>query len=107
MHDPVDPQVRKVLTGAAPRRFDAGFSDRVMGRVAEESNDLLVVSPRQFLRLAAGAAAASLLLAGYSILVAQPYEEQSVLEAAFGIEPAGTATLYELDPITLLTETGE
>ena len=65
MHDPVDPQVRKVLTGTAPRRFDAGFSDRVMGRVGEESNDLLVVSPRQFLRLAAGVVAASLLLAGY------------------------------------------
>jgi len=107
MHDPVDPHVHKALADAAPRRFAAGFSDRVMARVAEEQTDLLVVSPRQFLRLAAGVAAASLLLAGYSILVAEPYEDQSLLEAALGLEPPGTTSLYELDPILLLMETDE
>jgi len=77
-----------------------------MERVAEESPDGLVVSPRQFLRLAAGVAAAALMLAGYSILVAQPYEDQSVIEAVLGLEPARADMLYDLDPIALLTETG-
>lgn len=97
---PVDPDVERLVAGAAARRFAPGFADRTMARVSREAQEL--VSPRQFLRLAAGVALAALLLGSYCIAGRSP--GQSAIEALLGLhQQAESASIYDLDPMTILT----
>ncbi len=51
---------------------------------------------QQFWRLAAAAAAVTLLLVGYSVLWTEPVEGQSLMEAALGLEPVSIEAAYQL-----------
>ena len=115
MTDPVEQRIEQRIESAvrdnARRSFGPGFSDRVMRRVGEEADVAILVLPSQFLRLAAGVAATIVLLAGYSVFIAQPYDEQSAIEAVLGFEPEAATgqqgNFYELDPMTVFAETGQ
>lgn len=98
--EPVDPEVGRLVADATARRFVPGFADRVMERVAAEAPEL--VSPRQFLRLAAGVALAALLLGSYCL--AGRTDDQSALEALLGLHGTqAEASTYDLDPMAILT----
>ena len=99
MFEPTDPEVERLVAGTASRRFAPGFADRVMDRVATDTPEL--VSPGQFLRLAAGVAIAALLLGSYCI--AARSDDQSALEALLGLPESRPASIYDLDPMVVLT----
>lgn len=94
------PALERLLSGTASRRFAADFDDRVLQRVrSTESLDAELV--RQFVRLAAAAVVAAALLAAFSLSVAERSDEQSVLEAALGLQPRSLIDTYTLDPMSL------
>lgn len=90
-----------IIRDAENRRFEPGFSRRVMERIlAEAEAPVIVLSSalgRQFLRLAPIAAAVLVALSAYSLLGLGSSSGQSVLEAALGLEPLTVETAYALD----------
>jgi hypothetical protein len=90
-----------IIRDAEDRRFEPGFSGRVMERLrAEVEAPVIVLSRtlgRQFLRLAPIAAAVLVALSAYSLLGLGASSGQSVLEAALGLEPLTVETAYALD----------
>jgi hypothetical protein len=90
-----------IVRDAEDRRFEPGFSHRVMERIrAEAGAPVIVLSSalrRQFLRLAPIAAAVLMALSAYSLLGLGTSSGQSLLEAALGLEPLTVETAYALD----------
>jgi hypothetical protein len=90
-----------ILRDAADRRFQPGFTDRVMERIRAESKVpaiLLTTALRgQFLRLAPLAAAVLVALGAYNLLGAGTSAGQSLLEAAVGLEPMTLETAYAFE----------
>jgi hypothetical protein len=100
MFEPTDPEVERLLAESASRAFAPGFADRVMDRVAADVPEL--VSPRQFVRMAAGVVIAVLLLGGYCLTAAG--EDRSAIEALLGLPNAEQpASIYDLDAMSILT----
>ena len=95
-----------MIHGGARRRFGPGFADRVMDRVELQSSGFDVLLLRGFWRLAAATAAVAVVLAVYS-LSARPYAEQTIVEAALGLQPVTLAAAYGLDLAIALDENGE
>jgi peptidoglycan/LPS O-acetylase OafA/YrhL len=90
-----------IIRDAEDRRFEAGFSGRVMERLRAEAEAPVIVLSRtlgrQFLRLAPIAAAVLVALSAYSLLGLGASSGQSVLETALGLEPLTVETAYALD----------
>jgi peptidoglycan/LPS O-acetylase OafA/YrhL len=90
-----------IIRDAEDRRFEPGFSGRVMERLRAEAEAPVIVLSRtlgrQFLRLAPIAAAVLVALSAYSLLGLGSSSGQSVLEAALGLEPLTVETAYALD----------
>ena len=90
-----------IIRNAEDRRFEPGFSHRVMERIrAETEVPVIVLSGalrRQFLRLAPIAAAVLVALSAYSLLGLGTSSGQSLLEPALGLEPLTVETAYALD----------
>ena len=90
-----------IIRDAEQRRFEPGFSQRVMERLRGEVVVPVIVLSRtlgrQFMRLAPVAAAVLVALSAYSLLGLGAASGQSVLETALGLEPLTVETAYELD----------
>ncbi len=90
-----------IIRDAEDRRFEPGFSGRVMESLRAEAEAPVIVLSRtlgrQFLRLAPIAAAVLVALSAYSLLGLGSSSGQSVLEAALGLEPLTVETAYALD----------
>lgn len=88
---PVDELVRR----HAPASFAPGFAARVMDRVAAEDEvrfETLVV--RRFRWLAAAAGLAAIALLSWNALGDRPWDDQSFLEAALGLQPVSVQAAY-------------
>ena len=90
-----------IIRDTEDRRFEPGFSHRVMEKIRAETEapiiELSSALGRQFLRLVPIAAAVLVALSAYSLLGLGTSSGQSLLEAALGLEPLTVETAYALD----------
>jgi hypothetical protein len=105
---PADERVGRLLRDAAPARFDRGFSDRVVARLAEGGRmasalDFTAALERHFLRVVPILAAASLILGLYSWWGGRQTAD-SLLDATLRLPQVSIATVYEPE---LLYTTGD
>lgn len=78
--------------------FGPGFADRVMARVPSGAVVVLDTAlRRQFRQLLPTAAAALLALLAHNVFVADTPADQSVVEAALGLEPVSVDAIYTLE----------
>ena len=97
-----DDGLERRLRDAAPDRFAAGFSDRVVGRLVADGAsfarastiDFTSALERQFLRVVPLLAAASLILAAYSWWGGRQTSD-SLIDATLRLPQVSIATAYQ------------
>jgi len=97
--DEIDPRLARRIADAAPDRFGAGFTSRVMQRVERErSVSLSAALEKQFLRVIPILAAASLILAAYNWWGARN-SSASAIDAMLRLPQATVASAYSTDAL--------
>lgn len=86
--------------------FEPGFADRVMARMPSNVIVLDSTLRRQFRALLPTAAAALLVLLGHNVFVADRPADQSIIEAALGLEPVTVDAIYSLESTVYAGGTG-
>lgn len=101
MHDreDIDAQLARRLADAAPNRFGAGFTSRVMHRLElERAVTLSAALEKQFLRVIPILAAASLMLAAYNWWGGRA-SSASTIDAVLRLPQATVASAYSSDAL--------
>jgi hypothetical protein len=96
-HD-FDPRVEPMLHDAAPTSFAPGFTERVLGRLAEREMSLATSLERQFVRIIPILAAASLVLGAYNWWSSRS-TATSVVEAMLALPQVTVANAYTSDAL--------
>ena len=105
MVEPPNAELQTLLERSRADRFGPGFADRVMRRVEDERDaGFLLISPGQFLRVAAAALIVAVLLAGLSLAGRSADSGQTALEALFGLQPVTASAVYDAGAFSPLNE---
>lgn len=97
--DDFDPRLSRRIADAAPNRFGAGFTSRVMHRIdRERTASLSTALEKQFLRVVPILAAASLMLAAYNWWGARN-SSGSAIDAMLRLPQVTVASAYSSDAL--------
>ena len=97
--DDFDPRLTRRIADAAPNRFGAGFTPRVVQRLERErSVSLAATLEKQFLRVIPILAAASVMLAAYNWWGARN-SSASAIDAMLRLPQATVASAYSTDAL--------